>query len=354
VQYTRPLAIDLFCGLGGWTDGLLALGYRVVGYDIEAHEYWVPDDISAPAEGSKGTRPVTKRGWTAGCAISLGCEGPDAKPRTKLLRYPAELVLQDVLTIHGAIFKDAALIVASPPCQFFSYTAMPWSRAKALAAEVRADPARLAKELALFNACFRIQREASEAAGRHIPMVVENVRGAIPWVGRSRGSFGSFHLWGDVPALMPTPVGRSAVKVPSFRFDGQGGSFQTASVRRTDPGKGARFTSRDCGVERLHGVDQETGVKIGGDWFSDPTSTCRRHGSKSKARKAASAMIAKIPDQLSRHIGMVYWPDSHSRTLSEPGSVSRDRDGLNGRPVGSAFLLHSATHSQPREADHAA
>ena len=27
----RPLAIDLYCGLGGWTEGLLAEGYRVVG-----------------------------------------------------------------------------------------------------------------------------------------------------------------------------------------------------------------------------------------------------------------------------------------------------------------------------------
>ena len=48
-----------------------------------------------------------------------------------------------------------------------------------------------------------IQREASAAAGHHIPLVVENVRGAIPWVGRSRWNYGSYHLWGDVPALMP-------------------------------------------------------------------------------------------------------------------------------------------------------
>lgn len=32
----KPLAIDLFCGLGGWTEGLLAEGYYVVGFDIEA------------------------------------------------------------------------------------------------------------------------------------------------------------------------------------------------------------------------------------------------------------------------------------------------------------------------------
>lgn len=257
------LAIDLFCGLGGWTEGLLAEGYEVIGYDIEAHEY--------------------------------GDE-----------RYPAKLVLQDVLTIHGSQFKDADLIVASPPCQEYSYMAMPWTRAKAKAAAIRADETgtELERLNRLFNACFRIQREACEAAGRHIPMVVENVRGAIPWVGRSRWNYGSFHLWGDVPALMP--IG-SHTKVPSFRFDGSGKSFQ--SVRRTDPGKGARFTSRDCGIERLHGVDHDTGVKIGGDWFSDPTSTCRRHGSKSKARKAASAQIAKIPLPLSRWVAAYYLPE---------------------------------------------
>src|SRR6185369_10089695 len=54
---------------------------------------------------------------------------------------------------------------------------------------------------ALFDACFRIQREASEAAGRHIPMVVENVKGAQPWVGRAQANYGSFYLWGDVRSV---------------------------------------------------------------------------------------------------------------------------------------------------------
>jgi site-specific DNA-cytosine methylase len=35
----KPLAIGLFCGLGGWTEGLLAEGYDVVGFDIEQHVY---------------------------------------------------------------------------------------------------------------------------------------------------------------------------------------------------------------------------------------------------------------------------------------------------------------------------
>lgn len=240
----RPLAIDLFCGLGGWTEGLLAEGYRVIGFDIEAHEY--------------------------------GDE-----------RYPAELVLADVLDLNGSRFAEADLIVASPPCQFFSYTAMPWSRAKALAAEVRADPEKMAERLALFNACFRIQREASEAAGRHIPMVVENVRGANPWVGRARANYGSFYLWGDVPALLPKPV--RAVKVPTV-----------GAGRRTEKGNGECFTSRDCGT------------KNGSDWFGSGAncSAQRRAGSGSKARKAAAAMIAKIPLTLSRYIAAHYRPTS--------------------------------------------
>lgn len=281
MKNAAPLAIDLFCGLGGWTEGLLAEGYRVIGFDIERHAYG------------------------------------DAK-------YPAQLVLQDVLTIHGSQFKDAALIVASPPCQAYSYRAMPWKRAKALPPP----------DNSLFEACFRIQREAIEAAGHFIPLVVENVCGAQKWVGRAKWHYGSFYLWGDIPALMPIT---KSVKVSGFRFDGSGGSFQTASVkatendggswfavahnttsgkgknpdgrkvpsesgRRTDPGKGARFTSRDCGVEA-------TGIKQGGDWFnSSEPSISRMTSSKSTARKAASAHIAKIPLPLSRHIARAWWP----------------------------------------------
>ena len=184
----QPLAIDLCCGLGGWTEGLLAAGYYVVGFDIERHEY----------DGE---------------------------------RYPAQLVLQDVLTLHGSQFKDAALIVASPPCQAYSYMAMPWTRGKELAAKIRADETgeSLRKLNTLFDACFRIQREACQAAGHHIPMVVENVRGAQEWVGRSAWNYGSFHLLGDIPAIMPEA--RSFAKVPGFRFDGSGRSFQTESVK---------------------------------------------------------------------------------------------------------------------------
>lgn len=216
----KPIAIDLFCGLGGWTEGLLAEGYDVTGYDIEAHKY----------DGE---------------------------------RYPANLVLRDVLEIHGSEFRHAALIVASPPCQEYSYMAMPWSLAKAKAAAIRADTtgADLERLNRLFNACFSIQREASEAAGRHIPLVVENVRGAIPWVGRSRWNYGSFHLWGDVPALMPSSV------------------------------SGVKGFAGFKGFKDFHDCE-----------------AARKWSSGDPRRKAWSAQIAKIPLTLSRWIAAHYYP----------------------------------------------
>ena len=277
----KPLAIDLYCGLGGWSEGLLAEGWEVVGFDVERHVY--------------GEH-----------------------------RYPGQLVLQDVLTIQGAQFRHASLIVASPPCQTYSYMAMPFTRGRRIAQEYR-DGTRSVESLnALFDACFRIQREASEAAGRHIPMVVENVKGAQPWVGRAKTHYGSFYLWGDVPARMPSIAGiQNGVKVASV------------SGRRTDIGNGARFTSRDCGIESKQprfNDDKRKAAKCGGDWFGSGAdcSLMRQMSSKSNARKAASAQIAKIPLDLARYI---------ARVFAEPESTENTLDtGAQPRPTGSTPL----------------
>jgi hypothetical protein len=288
-----PLAIDLFCGLGGWTEGLLAEGYDVVGFDIERHVY--------------GEH-----------------------------RYPAQLVIQDVLTLHGSQFRTADLIVASPPCQEYSYMAMPWSKAKAIAADYRSGKRDVKQLTALFDACFRIQREACEAAGRHIPLVVENVKGAQPWVGRARWNFGSFYLWGDVPALMPparaykssgmnwsdqTKRGQDFTRIAGDQAikNGGGSWFNIGSPGQKVTGQNpvhamAGTKGHPAPNQEGHWTNpaEHEGVKNGADWFG-PGEDCslqRKAASGSKARKFASAMIAKIPAPLSRHIAATWRPNA--------------------------------------------
>jgi hypothetical protein len=326
----KPLCIDLYCGLGGWTEGFLAEGYDCIGFDIERHDY-----------GSGG--------------------------------YPSQLVLQDVLTLHGSQFRDAACIVASPPCQEFSSRAMPWKRraaALARAVAIWEDDGGSAKGTAampivdtrLFDACFRIQREASEAAGHHIPLVVENVKGAQPWVGRAAWHHGSYFLWGDVPALM---LFTSGVKGNAPRGDGKNpkgtGATSWFFQGRSDPrdSQGAIETARknnggswfaqahntESGHSRNpvtgEGIKQggsgaawfdkalderrkAAGTKAGGhSWASGSEWQERRNGdsfgwskgtplrnnnSHSTARKEASAQIAKIPFELASHIARCFKP----------------------------------------------
>ena len=210
------MAIDLYAGLGGWAEGLLATGYRVVGFDIERHRYPM-----APRHGS------LLQEWH---------------------QYPGQLVLQDVKRIHGSQFKNASLIVASPPCTEYSYLAMPWSRGKQIAAALRGyvspeglpvpfpegyTGSRTITEMqALFGACFRIQREASEAAGRHIPMVVENVKGAQPWVGRANANYGSFYLWADIATVNGNIIGlgRIGFDVPILKAPRRAASKNAAAA----------------------------------------------------------------------------------------------------------------------------
>lgn len=208
-------------------------------------------------------------------------------------------MLQDVMTLHGAQFKDADAIVASPPCQRYSYMAMPWDLSKR---EIRwqewerDSPFGNFRLNDLFDACFRIQREASEAKGKVVPLVVENVKGAQPWVGLARWHFGSFYLYGDVPALMPMMSGK-------VKIGGRVGDDWFVHHNRQE------FFDRAAGSDGMKGG--------GGAWFNDYKTRKLRGGtiarlscnsSHSAARKAASAAIAEIPFELSSHIARMLKP----------------------------------------------
>jgi hypothetical protein len=243
---------------------------------------------------------------------------------------------------------------------------MPWSRAKR---EIqwqeweRDSPFGNFTLNDLFNACFRIQREASEAAGRHIPLVVENVVGAQRWVGRAAWHHGSFYLWGDVPALMPhvfkflKQPGRNfhfpekyGISGPCFRGADHETSVREALALKTvghtnirdEYGHTRHLTSQSEseGVKQggsgpewfdkaLDERRKEAGTKAGGDWFgtyadqkADGTiSPCRLQGSHSDSRKAASAMIAKIPFELASYVARYYKPCPIDLESSRRGAI---------------------------------
>jgi hypothetical protein len=117
------------------------------------------------------------------------------------------------------------------------------------------------------------------------------------------------------------------------------------SLRRQRPVHAGHLNKRDGHSRTRHLTNQREhdsadirgdGIKHGGDCFNDPTwagkqggtkqpglsgprtngkgdgwfeKGAARHGSKSHARKAASAMIARIPLVLSQHIARVYKPE---------------------------------------------
>jgi hypothetical protein len=214
--------------------------------------------------------------------------------------------------------------------------AMPWSRAKQIARALRGEDtfpdgykgSRTIEELRrLFDACFRIAHEAG------VPLVVENVKGAEPWVGYAPAHYGSFYLFGDVNSVGGSIVGAvprfgeglrparrgqkhnpdgtehgqgswiaiadsknrgAGQKVSGFRFDGSGRSFQSAAVAEM-------HADRDSEGVKQHGS--------GAEWWRTGNGALP---SSSPRRKAASAQIAKIPFPLASHIARIFKAQSGS------------------------------------------
>lgn len=115
----RPLCYDVYCGDGGFTDGFLAAGYRVVGFDV----------VHRPA-------------------------------------YRGELVIQDARTIDGRRLRGADAIVASPPCTEYTKSSMPWYHDVAVSTELFEHAERIIAEAQPRYYCIENVRGAVRFHGR--------------------------------------------------------------------------------------------------------------------------------------------------------------------------------------------
>lgn len=153
---SMPVALDLCCGDGGFTDGLIVCGFYVIGIDIVRYDGW------------KGH----------------------------------EFIQADLLTVSTATLADykPVAVMAGPPCEEFSRHSMPWTRK-------RNPPA---PSTALIDKCFELARDLS------IPIVLENVREAQKYIGKAAAHYGPHYLWGDVPAMLPNATWYSKKPKESF------------------------------------------------------------------------------------------------------------------------------------------
>lgn len=166
----RPVCIDLFCGDGGWTDGFLDEGFRVIGFDVVRRK-----------------------------------------------AYRGELVLQDVRTIAGRSLTRAGpvAIVASPPCQSYSEARVNPAGPSARGRDGRylpghgidtgaRDDALLRPRPADLELVLHTLRVIRESGVRY--WAVENVRGAMSWfepmMGPPRFSNKPWYVWGTFPTFL--------------------------------------------------------------------------------------------------------------------------------------------------------
>jgi len=201
--------VDLFCGRGGWTKGFMAHGWHCIGIDLHPQ--------------------------------------PD---------YPGEFIQADIAQLYELPLAD--FYCCSSPCEQFSVHGMkhfhpnpkwPW----------------------LGIALFEHARQMLDATGK--PYVMENVRPAQGFIGRSDYHFGPFHLWGNsLGAMWPWPA---------------------------------------CDLARLKkGIDVGSSKLVKGMTSEEKRAyraqfVWNQAWSSSKKRKRDKAKAAEIPEKLSAHIAQM-------------------------------------------------
>lgn len=133
--------LDLFCGRGGWTKAFLARGWECVGVDLVRHP-----------------------------------------------EYRGEFIEADILDVTATFVRDFDFVCASSPCEEFSVHGLK---------HFHKNPKFPDMGLVLFCWTRRLLDSAN------VPYVMENVRAAEQFVGRSNHKCGPFYMWGNaVPPLV--------------------------------------------------------------------------------------------------------------------------------------------------------
>lgn len=99
-------------------------------------------------------------------------------------RFEPEIV-QDVMLWTPSFEERVDLLWASPPCTEFSRESMPWCRTGKT------------PDLTLVKRAWELKEKLNPKA-----FVLENVRGAVKYLGKPRQRFGPVYLWGDFPQVV--------------------------------------------------------------------------------------------------------------------------------------------------------
>lgn len=245
----KPLALDLCCGKGGWTNGLLAAGWDVIGVDIE--------DMG-------------------------GYQG-------HLVFADVREIAKDVQAYFPAIKFD--LVVASPPCQEFSVSSQPFKKSRE---KFNLDNP---PDRSIWNACVKI------ASDLEAPLILENVRGAVKFMGHQTWHYGSYYFWGQMPALIPIPWFDEAKGKWSHRK-----GFGRAKTKNTNPSDSyGAFGGSAEGVKKMSKFAGEY-ERVNGGVKQFARGDSQFSSSHSKRRKEWSATVAMIPLELSTWIGQCFYP----------------------------------------------